>query len=75
MKRVIGGILCLLLLLTLGISLVPDGPNETETLSLYYPVRPEVLASGGDAMMPFVWTGVTGVSSRPRCRRRKCCVC
>ncbi len=50
MKRVIGGILCLLLLLTLGISLVPDGPNETETLSLYYPVRPEVLASGGDAI-------------------------
>ena len=47
MKRVIGGILCLLLLLTLGISLVPDGPSETETLSLYYPVRAEVLTSGG----------------------------
>ena len=50
MKRVIGGILCLLLLLTLGISLVPDGPDEAETLSLYYPVRPEVLTSGGDAI-------------------------
>ena len=50
MKRVIGGILCLLLLLTLGISLVPDGPSETETLSLYYPVRAEVLTSGGDAI-------------------------
>ena len=50
MKRIIGIVLCLVTLLLLGVSFVPDGPSETETLSLYYPVRPEVLVSGGDAI-------------------------
>ena len=50
MKRVIGGVLCLVMVLVLVFSVVPTGPSETETLSLYYPVRPEVLTSGGDAI-------------------------
>ena len=50
MKRVIGVLLCVVLLVALGISVVPDGPDETETLSLYFPVREEALTGGGDAV-------------------------
>ena len=50
MKRVIGLLLCAALLVVLGISVVPDGPDETETLSLYFPIKEEALAGGGDAM-------------------------
>ena len=39
MKRVIGLLLCLVLLAFLGISVVPDGPDEAETLRLYFPVQ------------------------------------
>lgn len=50
MKRVLGLILCVAVLVLLGISVVPDGPDETETLSLYFPVRKEALQSGADAI-------------------------
>ena len=50
MKRVMGLLLCVALLVVLGISVVPDGPDETETLSLYFPVKEEALAGGGDAV-------------------------
>ena len=50
MKRVLGLILCAAVLVLLGISVVPDGPDETETLSLYFPVRKEALQSGADAI-------------------------
>lgn len=50
MKRVLGFILCIAALVLLGISVVPDGPDETETLSLYFPVREDALKSGGDAI-------------------------
>ena len=50
MKRVIGLLLCVVLLVLLGISVVPDGPDETETLSLYFPVKEELLSGGGDAV-------------------------
>lgn len=50
MKRVIGLLLCVVLLVVLGISVVPDGPAEAETLSLYFPVKEESLAGGGDAV-------------------------
>ena len=50
MKRWIGGLLCLVLILVLAFSVVPDGTTETDTLSLYYPVRSEVMTSGGDAI-------------------------
>ena len=64
MKRIIGAILCLVMLLLLAVSVVPDGPSETETLSLYYPVRSEVMVSGGDAIDAIrvdwrEWRGVT----------------
>ena len=41
MKRVLGLLLCIAVLVLLGISVVPDGPDETETLRLYFPVREE----------------------------------
>lgn len=50
MKRVIGLILCAALLVFLGVSVVPDGPSEAETLSLYFPVKEELLSGGGDAV-------------------------
>lgn len=50
MKRVLGLLLCIAVLVLLGISVVPDGPDETETLRLYFPVREEALSSGGDAI-------------------------
>ena len=50
MKRIIAAILCLVTLVLLGVSFAPDGPKDTETLSLYYPVREEALAGGGDAI-------------------------
>ena len=50
MKRVIGFVLCLAILVLLGVSVVPDGPSDAETLSLYFPVRKEDLSSGGDAI-------------------------
>ncbi|MBE6918517.1 MAG: hypothetical protein E7469_02400 [Ruminococcaceae bacterium] len=50
MKRVIGLLLCVVLLVLLGISVVPDGPDEAETLSLYFPVKEELLSGGGDAV-------------------------
>lgn len=50
MKRVIGFVLCLAVLVLLGVSVVPDGPSDAETLSLYFPVRKEDLSSGGDAI-------------------------
>ena len=50
MKRVIGLLLGVALLVFLGISVAPDGPDEAETLSLYYPVRQTALQSGGDAV-------------------------
>ncbi len=50
MKRVIGLIVCLLALVLLGVSVVPDAPKEGETLSLYFPVRKDHLSSGGDAI-------------------------
>ena len=39
MKRVIGFVLCLVVLVLLGVSVVPDGPSDAETLSLYFPVK------------------------------------
>lgn len=48
MKKVIALILGLVMLGLLGFSVVPDGPDETETLSLYFPVRQEELSGGGD---------------------------
>ena len=50
MKRVIGVLLCLVLLILLGVSVVPNGPSDAETLSLYFPVREDHLSSGGDAI-------------------------
>lgn len=50
MKRVLGLLLCIAVLLLLGVSVVPDGPDEAETLSLYFPVREDALSSGGDAI-------------------------
>ncbi len=50
MKRVIGLLLCLVVLALVGVSVVPDGPSEAETLSLYFPVRKDNMASGGDAI-------------------------
>ena len=50
MKRVIGLLLCLVLLAFLGISVVPDGPDEAETLRLYFPVQRSALESGADAV-------------------------
>lgn len=50
MKKVLGLILCVAILVLLGISVVPDGPDEADTLSLYFPVRQEQLSSGGDAV-------------------------
>ena len=50
MKRVIGLLLCVVLLAVLGFSVVPDGPDEAETLSLYFPMRRLAMESGGDAV-------------------------
>ena len=50
MKRVIGLIFCVAVLVLLGVSVVPDEPDEAETLSLYFPVREESMSSGGDAI-------------------------
>lgn len=50
MKRVLGLILCATVLVLLGISVVPSGPDEADTLSLYFPVRQDQLSSGGDAV-------------------------
>lgn len=50
MKRWIGGLLCLAMILALAFGVVPDSPAERDTLRLYYPVRHEVMTSGGDAI-------------------------
>lgn len=50
MKRVLAILLSLVVLVLLGISVVPNGPSDAETLSLYFPVRADNLTSGGDAI-------------------------
>ena len=50
MKKVLGLLLCVALLALLGVSVVPDAPDEADTLSLYFPVREDQLSSGGDAV-------------------------
>lgn len=69
MKRVIGLLLCLVLLAILGISVVPDGPDEAETLSLYFPVRRAAMESGADAVttVKVDWRERRGLTAQEQC--------
>lgn len=49
-KRYLALALCVILLVLLACGIMPSRPDETDTLSLYYPVRREVMASGSDAI-------------------------
>lgn len=50
MKRVLLLLLCVVLVAVLAVSVVPGTADETDTLSIYYPVPQEEMTSGGDAI-------------------------